>query len=56
MQITFHCKPRFGTMRTPTRTPRDLNLYLIMDHRHMKTIDADYNVRVGYWASRNNMQ
>jgi hypothetical protein len=27
-----------------------------MDHKHMKAIDADYCVKVGYWASRNNMQ
>ncbi len=29
---------------------RDLNLYPIVDHKQMKTIDANYNVRVGYWA------
>jgi len=40
----------------PTRTPWDLDLYLIVDHRHMKVIDADYNVRMGYWALRNNMK
>jgi hypothetical protein len=43
-------------MRTPTTTPRNLDLYLVVDHRHMKGIDANYSVRVGYWASRNNMQ
>jgi hypothetical protein len=37
-------------------TPQDLDLYLVMDHKQMKTIDADYNVRMGYWASKNNMQ
>jgi len=36
-------------------TPRDLDLYLMMDQRQMKAIDVDYNVRVGYWALRNNM-
>jgi hypothetical protein len=40
----------------PIRIARDLNLYLIMDNKHMKRIDVDYNVRVGYWASRNDMQ
>ncbi len=35
-------------------TPQDLDLYPIMDLRHVKMIDADYNVRVGYWASRSN--
>jgi hypothetical protein len=23
---------------------------------HIKAINADYNVRMGYWASKNNMQ
>jgi hypothetical protein len=55
-QTTFHCKPRVGTMRIPTRTPWNLDLYLVVDHKHMKAIDANYSVRVGYWASRNNMQ
>jgi hypothetical protein len=55
-QTTFHYKPRFGTMRTSTRTPGNLDLYLVVDHRHMKAIDANYSVRVGYWASKNNMQ
>jgi hypothetical protein len=51
-QTTFYYKPRFGIMRTP----RNLDLYLVVDHRHMKAIDANYSVRVGYWASKNNMQ
>jgi hypothetical protein len=37
-------------------TPQNLDLYLVMDHKHMKAIDANYNVRVGYWASKNNVQ
>jgi len=37
-------------------TPQDLDLYLVMDHKQMKAIDADYNVRMGYWAYKNNMQ
>jgi hypothetical protein len=56
MQTTCHYKPRFRSMRMPIRIARDLNLYLIMDNKHMKRIDVDYNVRVGYWASRNDMQ
>jgi hypothetical protein len=36
--------------------PQDLDLYLVMDHRQMKAIDVDYNVRMRYWASKNNMQ
>ncbi len=38
------------------RTARELDLYPIMDHKDMKVINANYNVKVGYWASRNNMQ
>jgi len=34
-----------------TITPEDLDLYPTMDQKQMKAIDADYNVRVGYWAS-----
>ncbi len=52
----FHCKYRFRTMKMLVITPQDLDLYLVMDHKQMKTIDADYNVRMGYWASKNNMQ
>jgi len=55
-KTTFHYKGRFGTVRMLAKTPRDLNLYLAMDHRHMKVIDANYSVRMGYWASRNNVQ
>jgi hypothetical protein len=43
-------------VRTPIKTPWDLDLYLVLDHRHMKAIDVDYSVRVGYWASKNNVQ
>jgi hypothetical protein len=52
----FHCKCRFGIVRMFTRTPPNLDLYLQVEHRQIKTIDAKYNVRVGYWALRNNMQ
>jgi len=33
-------------------TPQDLDVYLVMDHRQMKVIDANYNVRMGYRASK----
>ena len=56
IHITFHRKARFKTMRMPTKTPQDLDQYLGVNLRQMKVIDVDYNVRVGYWASRNNMQ
>jgi len=47
----FHCKYKFGTLQMFAITPRVLDLYPTMDQKQMKTIDADYNVRVGYWAS-----
>jgi hypothetical protein len=28
--------------------PGDLNMYPVVDQRHIKAIDAHYNVRVGY--------
>jgi hypothetical protein len=43
-------------MRMLAKTFRDLDLYPVVDHRHMKMIDANYSVRVGYWASRNNVR
>jgi hypothetical protein len=33
-----------------TKTLRDLDLYLIMDKKQMKAIDAKCNVKMGYWA------
>jgi hypothetical protein len=51
----FHCKCSFGVVRMSIRIPWDLDLYPIVDQRQMKVINVDYNVRVGYWASRNNM-
>ncbi len=57
VEITIlYCKCRFGTMRMFVETPLDLDLYLAMDQRQMKAIDVKYNVRVGYWTSRNNVQ
>ncbi len=54
MQKAFHCKSMFRAMRTLTKTPRNLDLYLVVDQRQMKVIDVDYSVKVDYWASRNN--
>jgi hypothetical protein len=31
-------------------------MYLVVDHKQMKVIVIDNNVRMGYWASRNNVQ
>jgi hypothetical protein len=55
-QIVFHYKGRFRIVRMHVITPRYLYLYLVVDYKHMKVIDVDYNVGVGYWALRNNMQ
>ncbi len=46
----FHCKYSFRTMNMLVITSQDLDLYPIMDHRQMKAIDVDYNVKMGYWA------
>jgi hypothetical protein len=44
-------------MRMSAKTPRqNLDLYPTMDQRQMKVIDVDYSVRMGYWASRSDMQ
>jgi hypothetical protein len=56
MQNAFHYKGRFGIVRMHVRTFRDLDFYPTMDHKQMKGIDVDYNVRVGCWASRNNVE
>jgi hypothetical protein len=39
-----------------TKILGDLHLYTIVDKKQMKVIDVEYNVRVGYWASKNNVQ
>jgi hypothetical protein len=54
--INFHCKCNFGVVRMYTRIPWDLDLYLTVAQKQMKVINVDYSVRMGYWASRNNMQ
>ncbi len=49
-------------MKMFARSFGDLDMYLALDMypttdiRQMITIDVDYNARVGYWASRNNVQ
>jgi hypothetical protein len=52
----FHCKYSFRTMNMLVIISQDLDLYSIVDHRQMKVIDVDYNVKMGYWASKNDMQ
>jgi hypothetical protein len=52
----FHCKYKFRTMKMFSITPQGLDLYPVMDHRQMKVIDGDYNVRMVYKTSKNNMQ
>ncbi len=42
-------------MILPIIIPPNLDLYLIVDKKQMKMIIAKYNVRVGYWASKNNV-
>ncbi len=38
------------------RTHGDLHMCPTMDRRQIKIIDAEYNVRVGYLALKNNMK
>jgi hypothetical protein len=56
MHITFHCKGRFGIVKMLAKTPWDLDLYPTVDHIQMKVINVDYNVKMGYWASKNNLK
>jgi hypothetical protein len=38
------------------QTPQDLeNLYLVVEKKEMKSIDAKYQVQVRYWAIRNRL-
>jgi hypothetical protein len=52
----FHYKHRFGIVRMAIRILGDLHLCPAMDQRHMKIIYEESNVRMGYWASKNNMK
>jgi hypothetical protein len=38
------------------QTPEDLDLYLVVGKKEMKSIDAEYQVQVGYWATRNHLR
>jgi hypothetical protein len=38
------------------QTPHDLNLYHVVGNKEMKSIDVEYQVQVGYWATRNHLQ
>jgi hypothetical protein len=49
----LQCKCNFGVVRMSARIPWDLDMYPIVDQRHLKMINTNYSVRVGYWASRN---
>jgi len=40
----------------PSRISKKLDLYPTLDQRVMKATNVDYNVKVGYWASRNHVQ
>jgi hypothetical protein len=54
---SFHYKSRFGIVRMHVRILEDLDLYLVVVvQKQMKVIDANCNVRMGYWALRINMQ
>jgi hypothetical protein len=49
VEITIiHCKYRFGIVKMLAKTPSHLDLYIAVDHKQMKMIDVEYNVRVGY--------
>ncbi len=37
-------------------TLQDLNLYHVVEKKKMKSIDAIYQVEVGYWAQKNFLQ
>ncbi len=41
---------------TSRRTPLDLDLYLFINKRELKNVDAKYEEEVGYWASSNHVQ
>jgi hypothetical protein len=36
--------------------PQDLDLYPIIKKKEMKSINAKYQVQVGYWVARNHLQ
>jgi hypothetical protein len=36
-------------------TPQDLDLYLVVKKKEMKSIDVEYQVQVGYQATKNHL-
>lgn len=40
----------------PCWTPRDLDMYPEVEKKEMKFIDAEYQVQLGYWVGKNNLQ
>jgi hypothetical protein len=38
------------------RTPQNLDLYPIVGKKEMKSIDVEYEIQIGYWATRNHLQ
>lgn len=44
----FHYKCSFGNVKMSIKTPIGLDLYPRVDHRQMKVIDVENNVRMGY--------
>jgi hypothetical protein len=46
----------FANVKMHVRTPPNLDMYLIVEHKQMKAIDVKYCVKVGYLASKNNVQ
>ncbi len=38
------------------RTFQDLDLYLVIGKKEIKSIDVEYQIQVGYWVARNHLQ
>jgi hypothetical protein len=38
------------------RTPSNLGLYLFVEKRQLKSVDGEFQAKVGYWASTNHLQ
>jgi hypothetical protein len=36
-------------------TPQDLDLYHVVEKKEMKSINVEYQVQVGYWATKNHL-
>jgi len=37
-------------------TPQDLDLYHVVEKKEMKSINVEYQVQVGYWATKNHLE